>query len=221
MTLFILFLFIFSIFFTFDNKPINLLLDFIGIILSISFFLILYSNSTIDLSFFSFIFIIIYGSALAILFAFIIMLFSNSNTVNNNLPNYLVNSFLPIKFLFNSFTYQDNQKLTYFNNINFYNSFFFSFIKLYLIPILLFISFSSFFYLFFTMNYLSSFINTVNYDNKSLFLSFFFSSLASNVTNVSLANYIFNSFLFNPFPLILIINILLLGLIGAVFLLIV
>jgi len=195
MTLFILLLFLFSIFFTFDNKPINLLLDFIGIILSLSFFLILSVNS-VDLSFFSFIFIIIYGSALAILFAFILMLFSDNilNKDNLSLPsNPSISSFFPLKFLFNSF------------NIDFYNSFFFSFIKLYLFPILLFFFFFIFFYFFYTYHLLSS--NFFIYENKSIFLQY-------------IVNYIFNSFLFNHLPLILIINILLLGLIGAVFLLI-
>lgn len=228
MTLFILSLFLFSIFFTFDNKPINLLLDFIGIILSISFYLILYSNSiySIDLSFFSYIFIIIYGSALAILFAFILMLFS-SKVNSNNLPlpsNPSINTFLPLKLLFNSnlltnnnslFFNKNNSNITNTNiivNNEHYNSFFFTFIKLYIFPILLIISFSSFFYFFFTFNYslneTNNLLSFYNDNELSLFLT-------------NLVNYIFNSFLFNPFPLILIINILLLGLIGAVFLLII
>lgn len=194
MTLFILLLFLFSIFFTFDNKPINLLLDFIGIILSLSFFLIL-SSPSIDLSFFSFIFIIIYGSALAILFAFILMLFSNNSKSDLfSLPsNPSISSFFPFKLLFNS------------SYTNLSNSFSFNFFKLYFIPFILLFSFSFFFYFLYSYYFISFFFS--QFELKSFF-SFY------------LVNFIYNSFIYNPFALILIINILLLGLIGAVFLLI-
>lgn len=218
MTFFILFLFLFSIFFTFDNKPINLLLDFIGIILSLSFYLLL-TNNTFDLSFFSFIFLIIYGSALAILFAFIIMLFSDTK------PSFLPYSFFtfpnslsyPLKFLFNS-----NLKL-----LHFINSYF---------PYLIIFFFLFGFIIIYYFFYSSSFHNSNPFNVKSIsflaYANYLYNDLSifniindskaypiSNM-NISFIYYIFNSFIYNHIPLILIINILLLGLIGAVFLLI-
>ena len=92
--LFILLLFLFFIFYTIDSKPIHILLDFIGIILTISIYILTYSN--IDISFLSYFLIIIYGSALAILFGFIVMLYhytkeyispniiSQFNNINSN-----------------------------------------------------------------------------------------------------------------------------------------
>ena len=197
MTLFILLLFLFSIFFTFDNKPINLLLDFIGIILSISFYLLLFNN-TLDLSFFSFIFIIIYGSALAILFAFILMLFSNSNTNSSFYTNSNLFKSYPIKFLS-------------FFDINLYPAyhFFSSFIKLYLFPILLSFTFISFIFYWYLLD-------TTIFSAYLLFLK----PTDPYFIPDKLVNYIYHSFINNTIPLILIINILLLGLIGAVFLLI-
>lgn len=211
MTFFILFLFLFSIFFTFDNKPINLLLDFIGIILSLSFYLLFINH--FDLSFFSFIFIIIYGSALAILFAFILMLFNNFsfNSFMLNIPKF---SFFPFKFLFNSNFFKVNLNFFIFiiallsthlilsyDSLFFYNSF---------VPSCLCKSCS--FSLFIINKYYL--LDSIFIINNPLILSYSF------FVNNSFINYIFNSFLFNHIPLILIINILLLGLIGTVFLLI-
>lgn len=72
--LYILLLLIFLIFFTIDKKPIHIILDFICIIIIISMYII--SNLSIDISLLSYILIIIYGSALAIIFALIVMLYN-------------------------------------------------------------------------------------------------------------------------------------------------
>ena len=205
MTLFIIFLFLFSLFFTFDNKPINLLLDFIGIILSLSFYLLFFSlakHALIDLSFFSFIFIIIYGSALAILFAFIIMLFNSNEfklvNAKIKLSSSTVYYYFPIKLLVNLFPVTKLIKL---------NSF---------------LSFFSFLFLiiyFFYIAYATNFISLIKLScfAKVIKLTDIYTLPA---INFSLITFIYSSFIFNFPALILIINILLLGLIGAVFLLI-
>jgi len=200
MTLFIIILFLFSLFFTFDNKPINLLLDFIGIILSLSFYLLFFSYSLIDLSFFSFIFIIIYGSALAILFAFIIMLF-NSNEfklvyAKIKLSSSTVYYYFPIKLLVNLFPVT---KLIKFNS--FLSFFTFLFLIIYL----------------FYIAYATNFLIKLSCFAKVIKLTDIYTLPA---INFSLITFIYSSFIFNFPALILIINILLLGLIGAVFLLI-
>lgn len=194
MTLFIFLLFLFSLFFTFDNKPINLLLDFLGIILSLSFFLLSNFNS-FDFSFFSFIFIIIYGSALAILFAFILMLF-NSNSSNAKLVNVITpsfSSFYPYKLIL-QFNFSSFSSYAIFRYASYA---IFSFFILTLL-----------FYFFFACEAsLTHFLVEYSFSNNTFF-------------HFNLISFLFSSFLFNFFPLILIINILLLGLIGAVFLLI-
>lgn len=200
MTLFIIILFLFSLFFTFDNKPINLLLDFIGIILSLSFYLLFFSYSLIDLSFFSFIFIIIYGSALAILFAFIIMLF-NSNEfklvyAKIKLSSSTVYYYFPIKLLVYLFPVT---KLIKFNS--FLSFFTFLFLIIYL----------------FYIAYATNFLIILSCFAKVIKLTDIYTLPA---INFSLITFIYSSFIFNFPALILIINILLLGLIGAVFLLI-
>lgn len=191
MTSFIFFLFLFSIFFTFDNKPINLLLDFIGIILSVSFYLLLFNS--FDLSFFSFIFIIIYGSALAILFAFILMLF-NKPFFLFNISNPSFNSFSPFKFILSYAN--SNFKLLHLASL-FYSYFPYAIATLFI---------SCFSYIF---------LSSLEYNISIYYILYPISNI-----NISFIYYIYNSFLLNPIPLILIINILLLGLIGAVFLLI-
>jgi hypothetical protein len=57
-------LIIFTILYTLENKPIIILIDFIGIILSIS--VLLLQIEWYDISLISYILIIIYGSGLAI-----------------------------------------------------------------------------------------------------------------------------------------------------------
>lgn len=66
---------ILSILYTIDNKPLNIVIDFILIIINLS--ILLFYIDILDISFFSFILIIIYASALAILFGLIMMLFNN------------------------------------------------------------------------------------------------------------------------------------------------
>lgn len=73
--LLLFFIIILAILYTIDNKPLNIVIDFILIIINIS--ILLFYIDIIDLSFFSFILIIIYASALAILFGLIMMLFNN------------------------------------------------------------------------------------------------------------------------------------------------
>ena len=70
-------LIILSIAFLFENKPINLIFNFVGILITLSLLIYYYYSSAI---YFSFILIIVYTSALSILFGFIIML--NPNNYN-------------------------------------------------------------------------------------------------------------------------------------------
>ena len=87
---FLLFLiFLFLILFTIDKKPINIPLDFIGVILSSAIY-ILYNNN-IDISIFSYLLMIIYGSAIVILFGFIIMLYHYTKSF---IPSSVIKEFL-------------------------------------------------------------------------------------------------------------------------------
>lgn len=101
-----IFLLIFSILYIIDNKPINIIIDFIGIIISIS--IILININIYDVSFISIILIIIYASALAIIFGFIVMLFNNKSLEvekENIWKNTGINVFyLPLKLILNKKT---------------------------------------------------------------------------------------------------------------------
>lgn len=70
----ILFIFL-SLAFLLERKPLNLILNFVGILISLTF---LISNEYPEAQYFSFILIIVYTSALSILFGFIIMLNPNN-----------------------------------------------------------------------------------------------------------------------------------------------
>lgn len=86
------FFFYFLIVFTIDKKPMNILLDFIGIILTLAVYILL--NNKIDVSLISYMLMIIYGSAIIILFGFIIMLYHYSKTFK---PISIIDQFLQIK----------------------------------------------------------------------------------------------------------------------------
>lgn len=90
--LILFFLFLFLILFTIDKKPMNILLDFIGIVLTLAIYIIL--NNKIDMSLISYMLIIIYGSAIVILFGFIIMLYHYSKTFK---PLSILDQFIQIK----------------------------------------------------------------------------------------------------------------------------
>ena len=77
----ILFIFL-SLAFLLERKPLNLILNFVGILISLAF---LISIEYPEAQYFSFILIIVYTSALSILFGFIIMLNPNNLNISSNL----------------------------------------------------------------------------------------------------------------------------------------
>lgn len=92
--IFIILFIIFCILYTLDTKPINIVIDYIGIILNIAIIIIL---NKYDISLISYLLIIIYASALAILFGFIIMLYKSEKRNNNNII--LKDFFIPLKII--------------------------------------------------------------------------------------------------------------------------
>jgi NADH:ubiquinone oxidoreductase subunit 6 (subunit J) len=83
----ILFIFL-SLAFLLERKPLNLILNFVGILISLAFII---SNEYPEAQFFSFILIIVYTSALSILFGFIIMLNPNNiQSYSNIIPKILI-----------------------------------------------------------------------------------------------------------------------------------
>jgi len=84
---------IFGLLFLFENKPTNILFNFIGLILTVSVLLGIYKTD-----YFSYLLIIIYCSALTIIFGFVIMLqptssfktIDSSNVAGFKWKNYLI-----------------------------------------------------------------------------------------------------------------------------------
>lgn len=181
----IIFIFLFSILYTLDKKPINIIIDFIGIILSLALFLL--NINIIDLSFISYIIIIIYASALAIIFGIIVMLYNSDKDIKikPQEPNLF---FFPFKLLFSS------------------SPFFLSKI---------FSSFSLFFFFFFLSFLLFKFF-LLFFDSFFFFESYYLFLPFSSDILFLIFNYLFNNPFFF-FYIILIINILLFALIGIIF----
>lgn len=119
----IIFIFLFSILYTLDKKPINIIIDFIGIILSLALFLL--NIHIIDLSFFSYVIIIIYASALAIIFGIIVMLYNSDKDIKikPQEPNLF---FFPFKLLYSSSPFFLSQIFSSFSLLLFF--FFLSFL---------------------------------------------------------------------------------------------
>ena len=103
----IILLFIFlSLAFLLERKPLNLILNFVGILISLAFII---SNEYPEAQYFSFILIIVYTSALSILFGFIIML--NPNNLTNKIDQKLKEENEEYKIL-------NNKKTLSYSNLN-------------------------------------------------------------------------------------------------------
>jgi hypothetical protein len=87
MNIIIINLIIIGILLLIDVKPIKVIIDYILIVINLAI-LIIYNKTNIELSYISMILIIVYGSALAILFAIIIMLFTNIEFNKYNTKEY-------------------------------------------------------------------------------------------------------------------------------------